>query len=62
VCADPRGLDVLRERALLVACAGGEIVELSPDGTVLARVATPTDLRDVVVTDDVVYVSRFRTA
>lgn len=63
-CAAPRGIDWDPVRDLLVvACAGGEIVGLAPgggDAMLLTRLAP--DLRDVVVGDGVVFVSRFRSA
>jgi YD repeat-containing protein len=64
VCAAPRGIafdpagDVLH-----VACAGGELVSLAGDTlTELRRVQLDRDLRDVVVSGDHLYVSRFRSA
>lgn len=61
VCAHPRG--VAAGDAVFVACAGGELVELDPtDLSVRGRTWLAPDLRDVVVDDDVVLVSRFRAA
>lgn len=61
VCAHPRGLDVYR--SLHVACAGGELVDLDPDTLAITdRTFVGPDLRDVVARDEVLYVSRFRTA
>lgn len=63
VCPAPRGIahDASTDR-LVVACAGGELVTLDsdPQGALLdSRVLEP-DLRDVVIEDDHLYVSRFR--
>jgi mono/diheme cytochrome c family protein len=66
VCAYPRGVAVSdSENVVHVACAEGKLVTLSTT----ASVATPTrsltldrDLRDIVVTSDGLWVSRFRSA
>lgn len=64
VCPAPRGIAWDREEDLLwVACAGGELVALPPAGGGPARSwLLDDDLRDVVVLDGLLYVSRFRTA
>lgn len=64
-CPMPRGIAYhAGTDRLLVACAGGELMRFaatdSGDGTLLARL--PPDLRDVVVTRDATYVTRFRSA
>lgn len=62
VCAEPRGLAVDGD-ALHVACAGGELVTLpAAGGPPTRRVRLDDDLRDVVVADGRLYVSRFRSA
>ncbi|HJL14568.1 MAG TPA: hypothetical protein RMH99_02860 [Sandaracinaceae bacterium LLY-WYZ-13_1] len=62
VCAAPRGLAVDGD-ALHVACASGELVTLPAAGGAPTRVVeVDGDLRDVVVGDGVLYVSRFRAA
>lgn len=62
VCAEPRGLAVEGD-ALHVACAGGELVTLpAAGGPPTRRVRLDDDLRDVVVADGRLYVSRFRSA
>lgn len=62
VCADPRGVAADVER-VLVACAGGELVETDPNGTITRRVMLEPDLRDVVIDErGVVYVSVFIAA
>ena len=66
-CKAPRGIALAAKAAgnsLLVACAGGDLVEMAAalDGTaqVLGHVAD--DLRDVVVSRGKVYVTTFRSA
>ena len=64
VCAAPRGIahDPTRD-TIVVACAGGQIVTLSPESyEILDARYLDTDLRDVVVAGDRTYVSRFRDA
>jgi mono/diheme cytochrome c family protein len=64
ICAEPRGIDYdpATDR-LHVACAGGELVSLpAAGGEAVRTVSLPLDLRDVVVSDGVLYVSRFRSA
>lgn len=64
VCAMPRGIayDEANDQ-LHVACRGGELVTLAPEGGERLRtVQLDTDLRDVVVRGDRVLVTRFRTA
>jgi hypothetical protein len=65
VCSAPRGIDYDATRQELhVACAGGELVTLSDDleAPPLRQLWLERDLRDVVVTGDVLLVSRFRSA
>jgi hypothetical protein len=64
VCAAPRGLAYAAATGLLhVACAGGELVSLPVEGGVeLRTLRLETDLRDVVVDGDGLWVSRFRSA
>lgn len=64
VCTAPRGLDFdLDTGRVHVACAGGELVSLDADsGAELGRLQLDSDLRDVVVNDGRIYVSRFRAA
>lgn len=64
VCAEPRGVawDEARRR-LLVACASGELVATTRDGTLLERVFLEPDLRDVVVDEHgAIFVSVFIAA
>lgn len=61
-CPEPRGL-AHEDGVLVVACAGGEVVLF--DDQSLARIAEHrfrSDLRDVVIDGDMLYVSRFRDA
>jgi len=64
VCPAPRG--IAWEAAtdnLLVACAGGELVTLpAASGAPTRTVHLGRDLRDVVVLNDKIWVSRFRSA
>lgn len=64
VCAAPRGLAFEAERGLVhVACAGGELLSLRPEGGEPVRALDlEPDLRDVVAVGDRLYVSRFRSA
>ncbi|MDH5672573.1 MAG: c-type cytochrome [Myxococcales bacterium] len=65
VCGSPRGIDYRAATdALLVACAGGELVALDPaGGGVRTRTMVEQDLQDVVVTsDDRLFVSTFKRA
>ena len=64
VCTAPRGIayDALKD-SLLIACASGELVTLPAAGGAATRtVDLGRDLRDVVINDGKVYVSRFRSA
>jgi hypothetical protein len=66
VCAIPRGIayDVANDR-LHVACAEGTLVTLDAAPTSLMATRTldlGTDIRDVLVRDDKLYVTRFRAA
>jgi len=64
VCPAPRGIDLDPEAgALYVACEGGQLIRL--DASTLESTKTVTlepGLRDVVVNDIHIYVSRFREA
>ncbi len=64
VCAAPRGIAVdPDDGTLVVACAEGQLVRMSPDGVVVRRVNLVHDLRDVVAqTGGRLWVSRFRSA
>jgi cytochrome c553 len=64
VCAAPRGIAYdVRADLLHVACADGALVSLPATGGEAVRtVAMPLDLRDVVVTEGQLLVSRFRSA
>lgn len=66
VCAAPRGLafDATND-ALLVACAGGELVTMATDPTVTTpkrKLQLDRDLRDVVLQGGKVWITRFRSA
>lgn len=62
VCAAPRGLAYqASEDAILVACAGGELATLK-GGKVTQTLHLDSDLRDVIVQEGEVFVSRFRNA
>jgi cytochrome c553 len=66
VCANPRGIayDVANDR-LHIACAEGALVTLDAVPTSLMPTRTldlMTDIRDVLVRDDKLYVTRFRAA
>lgn len=64
VCTAPRGLDFEPETSSVhVACAGGELLRLDAQtGAELSRRQLDSDLRDVVVNQGRIYVSRFRAA
>lgn len=66
VCAYPRGVAISdAERLVHVACAEGKLVTLSTDAANETPIRTLTldrDLRDVVVTSDGLWLSRFRSA
>ena len=63
VCHAPRGIAWDAGRSVLrVACAGGELVTLPPTGAPTATSKLEGELRDVVVTDAGIFVSRFRAA
>ena len=65
VCAAPRGLawDGVPPTAVLVACADGDLVTVDVRSkAILERRMLKPDLRDVVVTDEGVFVSVFRSA
>lgn len=62
-CANPRGVAFDDDRGLvLVACAGGELVAHTPGGAITERNLVAPDLRDVIVHEGAVQVSRFRSA
>jgi mono/diheme cytochrome c family protein len=61
VCLEPRGVTRSQAGPLLVACAGGEIVEVDDDGALLRLAILDVDLRDVVAANGVLLVSRFTT-
>lgn len=63
VCPEPRGMD-LAEDALYVACAGGELVTLTPDASAITRtLRLDRDLRDVLsLGGGRLAVSQFRAA
>ena len=63
VCGAPRGVayDAAVDR-IHVACAGGELVTLSPGGAITRKLVLDRDLRDVVVQGDRLLVTRFRAA
>jgi len=67
VCKAPRGIALAAKatgNSLLVACAGGDLVEISaaPDGAAQVLGYVADDLRDVVVSRGKVYVTTFRSA
>jgi hypothetical protein len=64
VCAAPRGVAYEAANDLVhVACADGELVSLPAAGGPATRaLKLDSDLRDVVVSDGQLYVTRFRTA
>lgn len=64
VCRAPAGLDYdSTSDSLFVACMDGELVVLNAqDGSEVRRQPLEPDLRDVVITDELVHVSVFREA
>lgn len=62
VCLEPRGVARSPHGPLVVACAGGELVEVDDDGQLVRLAVLDVDLRDVVAADDVLLVSRFAAA
>lgn len=64
VCDEPRGLALEEPRGLLhVACQSGTLVSLNvTSGEVVRQVAVADDLRDVVVSDDRLVLTTFRSA
>jgi len=61
-CASPRGVAVNGER-VYIACADGDFMTHDAiTGEVVRRASLDNDLRDVVVSEGRVYVSRFRSA
>lgn len=62
VCPEPRGVTRSPSGKLVVACAGGELVEVAASGAVVRQALLEADLRDVVASGATLYVSRFRAA
>jgi mono/diheme cytochrome c family protein len=64
VCPAPRGIAYDAASNLIhVACAGGELLAIAPDGASPSqRVQLDRDLRDVVVIGQKLFVSKFRSA
>jgi hypothetical protein len=63
VCKAPRGIAVSTPSTLEVACADGALVTLPTGaGDIVRRVALEPDLRDVIVQDGAVAVTRFKSA
>lgn len=64
VCVSPRGVTYEASRdAIHVACMSGQLVTLAvSDGAELRRITLDRDLRDVVVHDDGLWLTRFKTA
>lgn len=63
-CAAPRGIDFDElTGGLYVACHSGKLLTLDPaNGDVLDEIFIEAGLRDVIVTSEHIYVSKFRTA
>ena len=63
VCSAPRGIafDSAMQQ-VLVACATGEVVGLDTDGTEVERFDVAPDIRDLVLRNGSLYVSRMRSA
>lgn len=63
VCSAPRGIayDKARDQ-LVVACVGGELLQMATSGNGVSKVMLDKDLRDVVVVGDRYLISRFKTA
>src|SRR5688572_14926829 len=62
VCDEPRGVTRSPAGPLVVACADGPLVEVSDEGDIQRAVLLAPDLRDVVPSGGVLYVSRFASA
>ena len=63
VCPAPRGIDYDASLdTLYVACATGELISIGSKGPITRVVRLDRDLRDVVVSNGEVLVSRFRSA
>jgi hypothetical protein len=64
VCDAPRGIGYDTERArILVACLGGQLVGIDETSfEIVWSAPLPNDLRDIVVTDEGYWVSRFKSA
>ena len=64
VCPNVRGLAYdAQEHAIVTACAGGDVVFVDAEnGDELQRSHHASDLRDVLVSEDSIQVTRFRTA
>ncbi|MEN0060516.1 MAG: c-type cytochrome [Myxococcota bacterium] len=61
ICAEPRGV-TLTDGGLFVACASGELVELTRKLEIVRSVELASDLRDVVLEGTHLWVSTFRDA
>lgn len=63
VCGAPRGIayDKARDQ-VVVACVGGELVQLAANGNAVSKTMLDKDLRDVVVVGDRYLISQFKTA
>jgi len=61
VCLEPRGVTRSPGGPLVVACAGGELVEVDDDGGLVRLAVLDADLRDVVALNGDLFVSRFAT-
>ena len=64
VCPEPRGVAWEPTTDLVdVACTGGELISIPASGnTAVRRLRLDQDLRDVLVVNNTVYVTRFRSA
>lgn len=60
-CPEPRGVAATSDH-VYVACASGELVTFRPDLTHVSSDLVSPDLRDVVINDGTLWVSRFRQA
>ena len=60
-CPEPRGIDADGDGSMWMACASGELVHFNVHG-VINSFLLDSDLRDVVVETDQIFVSRLRTA
>lgn len=64
ICPNPRGIAFVEAtNTMAVACAGGELVRVDADtGEITRRDRVAPDLRDVLLDDDTLLVTRFRSA